>query len=458
MSLFRTKPIVHDPHIETDLKRCLSGFDLTLLGVGAIIGAGIFVLTGIAAATAAGPGIVYSYILAGLACGFAAFAYAELAASLGGCGSAYGYTYAGFGELPAWIIGWYLLVEYGVSCSTVAIGWSGYMNDFLEAVGIHLSPLLLSNPFEHGIVNLPAALIVLVLTVLLAIGVRESARFNAVVVFIKLLAIAVFISVAVFNINPANWHPFMPFGWTGVVSGAALVFFAYIGFDAVSTAAEETIHPQRNVPIGIIGSLIICTTLYVIISALLTGIASYTTLNDSAPVSEVMLRLGYRFVASFIAVGAIAGLTTVILVMFYGLTRIMLAMSRDGLLPKVFAEVNVRTQTPIKIILVSGVMIALIAGFFPIHSIAELVNIGTLAAFCLVCAGALVLRYRYPDLHRPFKTPLMPTIPLLGIAFCFYLMLHLRLATWIAFFVWTLIGLVVYFGYSRKRSALSNIR
>lgn len=454
--LFRTKPIEHENiHAETELKRCLTAFDLTILGIGAVIGAGIFVLTGIAAATQAGPAIVYSYILAGFACAMSALAYAELAASVGGCGSAYGYTYASFGELIAWIIGWDLLLEYGVSCSAVAIGWAGYLDDILNSIGIYLPATLLAGPWQGGIVNLPAMLIVLVLTVLLAVGVHESARFNAVIVFIKLVAIAVFVGVASFHINPANWHPFMPFGWHGVVSGAALVFFAYIGFDAVSTAAEETIKPQRNLPIGIIASLLICTLIYVLVSGLLTGVAPYASLNNSSPIAGILIDLGQRFAAGTVAFGALAGLTTVILVMFYGLTRVMLAMSRDGLLPRVFAGVNGRTQTPIKIILLSGVIIALISGLTPMRNVAELANIGTLMAFTLVCGGVVILRYTQPDLPRPFRTPFSPWIPLLGVGFCVYLMVHLAAITWWAFLVWMIVGLVVYFGFSYWHSVLN---
>lgn len=457
MSLFRTKPIPTDVHAHTGLHRCLKAFDLILLGVGAIIGAGIFVLTGIAAATTAGPAIIYSYLIAGVACGLSALAYAELASSVGGCGSAYGYTYAGLGELMAWIIGWDLLLEYGVSCSAVAIGWSGYVDDLLNALGWHIPSQFLAGPIDGGIINLPASLIVVVLTGLLALGVRESARFNTTIVFIKLLAIAVFITIALGHFDIKNWQPFMPFGWTGVINGAALIFFAYIGFDAVSTAAEETINPQKNLPIGIIASLIICTLVYMLVAGLLTGMVPYTTLNISSPVSEVMLRLGHNIGAGFIGMGAIAGLTTVILVMFYGLTRVMFAMSRDGLLPQLFSEVHPKTKTPIKVIMITGILIALIAGLVPIKSVAEVVNIGTLAAFALVCGGVIVLRYTQPNLYRPFKAPLNPVLPALGMALCFYLMLTLSRFTWMAFLIWTFLGLLVYSLYSRRNSVLSQI-
>lgn len=455
MSLLRTKPINADMYCDTGLKRCLGPWDLTLLGIGAIIGAGIFVLTGIAAATHAGPGIVLSFVVAGLACAFSALSYAELAACIGGCGSAYGYAYAGLGEIFAWIIGWDLILEYGVATAAVAIGWSGYFDNALAAAGVHLPGYLLKAPGDGGWINLPAAGIVLILAVLLAVGVRQSARFNAAMVLIKLAAIGTFIAVAAFNVNPANWMPFLPFGWGGVVSGAALIFFAYIGFDAVSTAAEEAIDPPRDLPIGIIASLVVCTVIYMLVAGLLTGIAPYTSLNVASPVADALLRLGHNSAAAFIAAGAIAGLTTVMLVLYYGLTRVFLAMSRDGLLPPVFSAINKNTHTPVRVILASGVLIAAIAGFTPIGDVAELVNIGTLAAFVLVCAGVIVLRYTRPDLPRPFRTPFSPLIPALGIAFCLYLMASLPLLTWERFVIWLGIGMAVYFGYSRKRSVLA---
>ena len=455
MSLFRTKPINADISCNTGLKRCLSAMDLTLLGIGAIIGAGIFVLTGIAAAKSAGPAIVLSYVVSGFACAFAALAYAELAASVGGCGSAYGYAYAGLGEFIAWIIGWDLILEYGVATAAVAIGWSGYVNNALTAMGTPIPMTLLKSPVEGGIVNLPAFLIVLTLAVLLAIGIRQSARFNAVMVLVKLLAITTFVAVAAFHVQPANWVPFMPFGWEGVMGGAALIFFAYIGFDAVSTAAEEAVNPQRDLPIGILVSLAVCTVIYVVVAGLLTGIVPYHTLNVASPVADSLLRIGYPWAAAFIAAGAIAGLTTVMLVLYYGLTRVFLAMSRDGLLPPVFSAVNKNTQTPIRIILASGVLIALIAGFTPIGDVAELVNIGTLAAFVLVCAGVIHLRYTRPELKRPFRTPFGSVTPLLGIIFCVYLMLSLPPVTWARFGIWLALGLVIYFVYSRRHSTLN---
>lgn len=455
MNLFRTKPIISEFETRTELKRCLGAFDLILLGVGAIIGAGIFVLTGVAAATQAGPAIVFSYLLAGLACTFTALSYAELSSSVGGCGSAYGYAYAGFGEFIAWLVGWALLLEYGMVTAAVATGWSGYVANVLTALGSPLSKALLAGPASGGIVDLPAMLIVFVIGCLLIKGVQHSARFNAAVVFIKFIAIAVFVVIAGTHVNPANWHPFVPFGWQGIAGGAALVFFAYIGFDAVSTAAEETINPQRNLPIGIICALAICTLIYVVVAGLLTGIVPYHTLNVSAPVSGALLALNFRVGAGIVSAGAIAGLTTVILVMYYGLTRIFLAISRDGLLPSALAKVHPRTQTPVRLIVMTGIIIMLLAGLVPIGSLAELVNIGTLTAFCMVCGGVIIMRYTQPNLVRPFKVPGCPLTPFLGVVFCIYLMLHLSTRTWHCFIVWIAMGLVVYFSYGRHKSVLA---
>ncbi|HEX6549448.1 MAG TPA: amino acid permease, partial [Gammaproteobacteria bacterium] len=438
------------------------------------IGAGIFVLTGQAAALHAGPAIVLSFVIAGIACAFSALSYAELASTIGGCGSAYGYGYATLGEIVGWIIGWDLILEYGIGVSTVAVGWGGYMANALTAVGIHI-PFAYSNaigvvdpsnPALHGIVNIPAILIVAVVTTLLCIGTKLSARFNGVMVGIKLIVLLLFIGVAIFFIKPELWHPFIPpvgknplgneaYGWGGVMTGAATIFFAYIGFDSVSTAAEETRNPQRNVPIGIISSLVICTLLYIAVSGLLTGIVPYTDLNTPSPVSDALIKIGLKSMAGITAVGAIAGLTTVILVLFFGLTRIFLAMSRDGLLPKVFSAVNPKTGTPVRIIIASGALMALIAGFFPIDVLAKLVNMGTLGAFTVVCAGVIWLRYTHPDLPRPFRTPFSPLFPALGVVFCLALMLSLPLLTWEAFAIWLVIGLIVYGFYGYRNSALA---
>ncbi len=464
MSLFRTKPI--DINADTGLKRALGAFDLTMLGIGCIIGTGIFVLTGVVAAQNAGPAIVLSFVLSGIACAFAALSYAELAGAIGGAGSAYGYAYSGIGELIAWIIGWDLILEYAVATSTVAIGWSGYFGKILELLGIHLPPALTNAPLDGGIANVPAMVIVLLLSVLLSIGVSESARFNTVMVFIKLSAVLIFIAVAGPHVHPANWHPFVPpaivdasgdshFGWKGVFAGSSLIFFAYIGFDAVSTAAEETINPQRNLPIGIIASLVICTILYIVVSGILTGVVHYDQIDIKAPIADALKQLGIGWAEALISIGAMAGITTVMLVLFFGLTRVVLAMSRDGLLPQPMAKLNLKTQTPVHLILGSGVVIALIAGLSPIDRVAKLVNLGTLAAFFLVCASVIVLRKTRPELKRPFRTPWVPLVPLLGMGFCGFLMYQLPAITWIGFTIWSAFGLGIFFLYSRSHSQLA---
>jgi len=454
MDLFRKKDINSLADCDTHLLRCLSAFDLTFLGVGAIIGAGIFVLTGIVAATQTGPAIVFSYIVAGLACGFSALSYAELAASIGGCGSAYGYAYAGFGELIAWIVGWDLLLEYSIAVSAVSVGWSSYFNDLLLALKIHLPNVLLHGPVDGGVVNLLAMSVIGGLSCLLILGVKSSSRFNNAMVLVKLLVIGLFIIIASIEVDTNNWVPFSPFGWAGTMKGASLIFFAYVGFDAVSTAAEEAINPQRDLPIGIISSLVICTLLYIVVSGLLTGIVHYPKLNVASPISHSLLILGHKVAAGMIGVGAIAGLTTVMLVLFYGLTRVFFAMARDGLLPQFFAVTHVKTRTPIRIIVLCGFLMASVSALVPIGDLAELVNIGTLFAFIIVCSGVLVLRYTNPDLPRPFKTPFMPYVPILGIISCAYLIANLPWMTMLRFVIWMVLGVVVYFLFSRGNSNL----
>lgn len=454
-NLFRTKSATPQGNTQYQLRRCLTAFDLTMLGIGAVIGAGIFVLTGIAAATDAGPSIVISYLLAGAACSFAALSYAELASTFGGCGGAYGYAYAGIGELFAWIIGWDLLLEYGMDAATVSIGWSGYFQNALHAMGINLPKIITTDPFHGGLINLPAVAVIFGLAGILSIGVKGSARFNEIIVYIKLFVIALFIGIGVFYFNPNNWHPFMPFGAQGIINGAGLIFFAYIGFDAVSTAGEETINPQRNLPIGIIASLLICTVIYIIVAALLTGMTYYPNLNVSSPVATVLYNLGYKFSSEIVAIGAIAGLTTAILTMYYGFSRVFLAMARDGLLPKQFIKLDEKTQSPRRLIWMIGCIMAAAAGFFPINEVANLVNIGTLAAFIAVCGSVIALRITKPDLHRPFRTPFSPIVPILGILLCCYLMSSLPRVTWMSFGIWSLVGMVVYITYSRVNSLLA---
>ncbi|MGQ0456986.1 MAG: amino acid permease [Hyphomicrobium sp.] len=489
--LYRKKPITAHSE-DSGLKRVLSASDLVLLGIGAIIGTGIFVLTGHAAATQSGPAVVLSFVVAGLACTFAALAYSELAASVGGCGSAYGYSYAAFGEFLAWIIAWDLILEYGVSVAAVANGWSGYFNNALTAIGLGLPDYLIKGPTElawnaylggalevigfdpaseaaqkagmGGLINLPAVGVILALMVLLIVGVKESARANAIAVAVKLLTIAIFVAVAVFNVRPENWSPFMPFGWfdttadgktIGVLAGASLVFFAYVGFDAVSTAVEEARDPQRDVSIGILGSLVFCTVIYIIVAGLLTGIVPYGELNVSSPVAHALQLIGYNWASALVATGVIFGLTTVMLVLYYALTRIIVAVSRDGLLPPYFAAVSPTTQTPVRTTVITGVIMALAAGLTPLGVLAELVNIGTLAAFVMVCAGVIVLRKTHPDMPRPFKAPFGILLPLLGIISCGALIAFLPLVTHVRFVLWLLAGLVIYFLYSIRHSKLA---
>ncbi|MFZ0256210.1 MAG: amino acid permease [Gammaproteobacteria bacterium] len=463
-NIFRTKTTSLDDSADSRLKRCLTASDLVLLGIGAIIGTGIFVLTGIAAAHQAGPAVVLSFVISGTACAFAALAYAELAASVGGCGSAYGYSYAAFGEFFAWIIGWTLLLEYGIAVAAVANGWSGYFQNALTALGVGMSAQLLNAPSAGGIVNLPAMAIVLTLMMLLIIGVKQSVRFNAAMVFVKLSTIAVFLVIAAVNVDPDNWSPFMPYGWfgyaadghpIGVLAGAAIVFFAYIGFDAVSTAAEEAHLPHRDVPIGILGSLAFCTIIYILVAGLLTGITPYTALGVSSPVAHALQLLGFNWASGLVAAGVIAGLTTVMLVLYYGLTRIIFAMARDGLLPTFFATVSSGSHTPIRVIVLCGVIIATIAGLVPLGDLAGLVNIGTLAAFVMVCLGVIILRKLHPDMPRPFKVPFGPLIPVLGVLSCTMLMAFLPVLTWLRFLAWSSLGIVIYFGYSVRHSKLA---
>jgi basic amino acid/polyamine antiporter, APA family len=460
--LLRTKPI--EAHSTSGLKKCLTAFDLALLGIGCAIGTGIFVLTGLAAATQSGPAVVLSFVFAGVASAFAALAYAELAASIGGSGSAYGYSYVAFGELMAWVMGWILLLEYGVGAAAVANGWAGYFNNTLANFNIHLPAALTKAPMLGGTINLPAFSIIWVLTALLILGVKESARVNNIIVAIKICTIVIFLALAVGHINSDNWHPFMPFGWfetlengknIGVLAGASLVFFAYFGFDAVSTAADECKNPQRDLPIGLLASLAFCTVIYIIVSATLTGVVPYTELNTASPVAYALTKLGHTWSSTLVATGVLAGLITVLLVLLYGLTRILFAMSRDGLISPVFSEVNPDRQTPTKIILMCGFVVSLVAGFIPLGELAETVNIGTLAAFVMVCVGVIVLRIRQPDLLRPFKNPWNPLIPVLGILSCGALMFFLPASTWIRFGWWIVAGLVFYFAYSIRHSKLN---
>jgi APA family basic amino acid/polyamine antiporter len=490
MSLFRRKTVASlQEAIAADhsLKRALGAGNLVLLGIGAIIGAGIFVLTGQAAAAYAGPAIVFSFILAGLACGFAGLCYAEFSAMIPISGSAYTYGYATLGEFIAWIIGWDLILEYLFAASTVAVGWSGYAVSLLKDMGINIPAEYTGAPYTHAVVadvpwwnfwglfahgwtrtgaviNVPAMFIVFVITVLLVIGIKESANFNNVIVGIKMTVILAFIAFGMAYINRENWVPFIPpatdpghFGIGGIARGAAVIFFAYIGFDAVSTAAQEAKNPQRDMPIGILGSLAICTVLYIAVALVLTGIVKYDQLNVPDPIAVGINAAGpgLAWLRPIVKIGAIAGLSSVILVMLLGQPRIFYTMSKDGLLPPVFAQVHPRFQTPWIASIVTGLAAMLMAGLFPIGLLGELVSIGTLLAFAIVCGGVLVLRKTDPNIPRPFKTPLVPLVPILGIGFCLYLMISLPKDTWARLVVWMLIGLLIYFTYGRRHSVLN---
>ncbi len=457
--LWRIKPVdlilKQSGDKEHGLKRTLTAFSITLLGVGAIVGTGIFVLTGVAAAKYAGPGLIFSFIVAGIVSGLAAICYAEFASTVPIAGSAYTYSYATLGELVAWIIGWDLILEYAVGAGAVSIGWSGYIVDLLKgAFGIVLPKALTASPFSGGIVNLPAVLIILAVTALLILGTSQSTTVNNVIVFVKLAVILFFLIVGFGHINAANWNPFLPFGVGGILRGASIIFFAYIGFDQISTSAEETKNPEKALPIGIFLSLLICTVLYIAVTAVLTGIVSYKKLDVASPVSHALILLGLNTAGSIISVGAVCGLTTVLIVLLYGQSRIFFSMARDGLLPGLFSRVHPRFRTPYLSSLIVGVVVAAIAGFIPIDVVAELTNIGTLSAFVLVSVAVLVLRRTQPDLKRGYRVPFVPFIPILSILASFVLIVSLPLVTIIRFFVWLAIGLLVYFLYSRRKSHL----
>ncbi len=442
---------------ENRLRRVLGPISLTALGVGAIIGAGIFVLTGLAAHDYAGPGLMLSFVIAGLGCTFAALCYAEFASMIPVAGSAYTYAYATMGELMAWIIGWDLILEYGMASSTVAYGWSKYFLHLLEIFGLHIPTFLTSDPFSTpgAWFNLPAAAVVSLVTVILVVGIRESAGFNAVMVVLKLAVVLFVIVAGIPYVDTKNWTPFMPFGLTGVASGAAYVFFAYIGFDSVSTHAEEARNPQRDVPIGIIASLFLCTLLYIAVSAVLTGMVPYAEINIDAPIAAAFTRFGLKAAVLFISFGAVAGITSVLLVLMLSQPRVFFAMARDGLLPySFFGTVHPRFRTPHKATILTGFFVALVAALFPIHALAEMVNIGTLFAFVVVCGAVWIMRYTNPKQKRPFRCPLVPLVPFLGILFNVGLMFSLGWHNWLRLGIWLGLGLAVYFGYSRHHSKL----
>lgn len=485
---------------EHGLKRHLGPWNLTFLGIGAVIGAGIFVLTGQAAAQYAGPAIVISFIISGLACAFAGLCYAEFAAMIPIAGSAYTYSYATMGELFAWIIGWDLILEYLFAASTVAVGWSGYVVSFLNDFGIIIPPqlsaatgtVLINVPdmgwkpetaqliqtlASHGIhaaslehvtamINIPAMFVVAVIAILLVVGIKESANFNNIMVIVKLAVIVLFIGIGFFFVKTINWTPFIPkntgisghFGWSGILRGAGVIFFAYIGFDAVSTAAQETKNPQRDMPVGIMGSLSISTILYILVAIVLTGIVSYTTLNVADPIAVGVNAMGSSmfWLRPIIKIAAIAGLSSVVLVMLMGQPRIFFSMSKDGLLPPIFSKVHPKFKTPYISTILTCSVAMVIAGTLPISILGELVSIGTLLAFAIVCISIIVLRKTQPDVSRPFRTPWVPTIPILGALVCFAQMVSLPLDTWIRLVVWMLIGFFIYFLYGKKHSHIRN--
>jgi APA family basic amino acid/polyamine antiporter len=494
MSLWATKSISElraeaDSAGEGGLQRTLGRGGLTAIGIGGIIGAGIFVLTGQAAALHAGPAVPISMILVGIACAFAGLCYAEMASAVPVAGSAYTYSYATMGELVAWIIGWDLVLEYAAGASTVAVGWSGHLVSLLGHFGIELPARLTNSPtawctaanvtdgvagcarhglnFTGALINLPAVLIVALVSTILVIGIKESSRINNIIVIIKVAIVLLVAATGLFYLTPENWTPFIApntgewgtFGWSGVLRGAGLVFFAYIGFDAVSTAAQEAKDPQRDMPFGILGSLAICTVLYVVVSAVLTGMVPYAELNNAAPTSYALEKVGAPFsIRLLVDVGAVLGLASVVLVMLLGQSRVFYSMSRDGLLGAWAGKVHPKFRTPYLSSIYTGVAVAIAAGALPLQLLGQLVNIGTLLAFVLVCAGVWILRHKRPDLERPFRTPLMPFVPIMGILCCFGLMLTLPADTWLRLAVWLAIGLAIYFLYGRHHSKLRGAR
>jgi APA family basic amino acid/polyamine antiporter len=477
MNLFATKSLAtiqaeagNNAH---GLKKTLGPVQLVALGVGAIIGAGLFSLTGIAAANNAGPAITLSFVLAAIGCAFAGMCYSEFSTMIPIAGSAYTYSYATMGELLAWVIGWDLVLEYAVGASTVAVSWSGYLRSLLLDWGIDLDPRWMNSPFTtitltggqkvHGIVNLPAIFIVVCVSTLLIIGIQESARVNAVIVALKVSVVILFILFGWAYIQTRNYHPYIPpntgqfghFGWSGILRGAGVVFFAFIGFDAVSTAAQEARNPQKHMPIGIIGSLVLCTVLYVLFAHTLTGIVPFSELNTEAPVAVAVNHTGLYWLMTAIKLAILAGYTSVILVMLLGQSRVFYSMSNDGLLPKLFSDIHPRFRTPYRSNLLFMCFVGLFAAFAPIQIVGEMTSIGTLFAFVLVCAGILVMRKTHPDLHRPFRTPLVPLVPILGILSCLALMFGLGLSNWLRLFIWMALGMIVYFSYGRHHSHLN---
>ncbi len=467
-SLLRKKDINALISHASPLKRTLRTWDLTFLGIGAIIGTGIFVLTGKGALTA-GPALSISFLIAALCCGFAGLCYAEFASMAPIAGSAYTYSYIAFGEIIAFIIGWDLILEYALSAATVAVGWSGYFVNLLDNFGIHIPTALTTaagtTPGVTSYFNLPAFLVVLIITWVISMGITQTKRVNDTMVIVKLLVIILFIACTVWFIKPQNWHPFSPYGWyshhngtaTGIIPGASIVFFSFIGFDLVSSSAEETINPSKTLPRGILLSLIISTILYFCMTLTMTGVVRYPVFRKyiNAPVLAVLAKTGQSWLSIIVSIGAILGMTTVILVQLYGQSRISYSMSRDGLFPKFFGQVDEKHQTPFKGTWLFGIITSLGAGLINLNILSELVNIGTLTAFILVSAGILIMRYTQPDLHRGFKAPGVPFTPIISIIFCLTLVAGLNWETWVRFFVWLALGMALYFGYGRRHSHLN---
>lgn len=458
--LFRKKSL--DQLLNTkgkvQLDKTLSGFDLITLGVGAVVGTGIFILPGTVAALHTGPAIVFSFIMAAIVCGFCALCYSEFSSSIPVAGSAYTYSYVVFGELIAWVIGWCLILEYGLAVAAVATGWSAYFQSLISGFGIHI-PEALSGPFDPAngtYINLPAIVIILLLAAFLTLGVKESNRLNGIMVFIKVGIVLLFIIVGVFYVKPENWQPFAPYGFEGILSGAALVIFAYLGFDAVSSAAEEVKNPQRNMPIGIIGTLVICTLLYVAVSLVLTGMVPYTELNVGNPVAFAMELVNQDWVFGIISLGAVVSMMTVVFVMLYSGTRLVFSFSRDGMLPKMLSDIHPRRKVPLKSTWIFSFVISIFAGFIPIDRLAELVNIGTLIAFAAVSIGVIFLRkINHPGLQKGFKVPLFPVVPIISFILCIFMISQLSTFTMFACLIWIIVGLIVYFTYGKNHSLLN---
>ena len=456
MNLFRTKPLssLTEDSQQQKLKKNLGALDMVFLGVGCIIGTGIFIFTGVVAAKYAGPGIIISLLLSAVACAFCALCYSEMASTVPVAGSSYTYSYTTMGEVFAWLVGWSLILEYSLAASMVAAGWSAYTIGLFKLAGFEIPKAFTAVAADGGMINVPAMLILLFLSILLVRGTKESATVNKILVGVKLTAVFIFLFLAGPKVNPANWFPFLPFGFSGVMTGAATIFLAYIGFDCVATAAEECKHPNRDLPIGIIGSLIVCAILYVLVAAVLTGVIPYQDLNNAEPVAFALRQIGYNMGAALVGTGAIAGLTTVLMAVMYGQTRVFFAMSRDGLIPASICKVHPKYGTPHIVTIVSGIIVAVIAGLTPVDILAELVNVGTLFAFLTTAIGVLILRKTAPNAHRPFRCPAVNFVAPAAILCCAYLMYSLPIQTWIRYSIWIAIGLVIYFGYGYWHSIL----